>query len=100
MGKDANGGRLAASEQLHQARKIRGRQPAGRPDTAVLYSVDDIALLARVSRVFVVRLCLAGELPGCMSVDGRRYWPRRDAIKAVSRCRKALRAQSPARRIA
>ncbi len=97
MGKDVNGERFAAPMRASEARE---QPPGGRPDTAVLYSVDDIALLARVSRVFVVRLCLAGELPGCVSVDGRRYWPRRDAIKAVSRCRKAMRAQSPPRKIA
>ena len=57
-------------------------------------------MLAQVSRVFVVRLCLAGELPHWIDVDGGRYWHRRAAIRAVSRCRKEARRRRSTRRIA
>ena len=77
--------------------RLRGPRP---PDTALLYSVDDIALLAQVGRVFVVRLCLADELPGWISVHGRRYWDRRSAKAAVSRCRKIARERARTRRCA
>ena len=71
-----------------------------RPDTALLYSVADIAMLAQVSKVFVVRLCLAGQMPRGIDVDGSRQWPRRAAIRAVSRCRKEARLHRTVRKIA
>ena len=66
------------------------------PDTALLSSVEDIALLARVSKVTVVRLCLAGAMPKWREVDGRRYWDRAAAIEAVAiigHANAAVRAQ-------
>ncbi|MFH1730751.1 MAG: hypothetical protein ABIF82_03750 [Planctomycetota bacterium] len=74
--------------------------PQGPPDTALLYSVSDIALLAQVGKAFVVRLCLAGQMPDWIEIDGRRYWDRRAAIHAVTHCRKAAREQAGTRRIA
>ena len=59
------------------------------PDTGLLYSVDDIALLARVSKVAVVRLCLAGLMPEWREIDGRRYWDRAAAAAAVARLARA-----------
>ncbi len=58
-------------------------RPKERPDTALLYSVDDLAALARVNKVVIVRLCLAGVMPKWIEVEGRRYWPRPAAIEAV-----------------
>jgi hypothetical protein len=54
-----------------------------RPDNAVLYSVDDIAHAARVSRVAVIRRCQAGRMPRWILVDGRRYWARNQILAAV-----------------
>ena len=54
------------------------------PDTALLYSVDDLAALARVNRVVVIRLCLAGVLPRWREIDGRRYWDHATATEAIS----------------
>lgn len=65
---------------------IRNAPP---PDSGLLYSVDDIATLASVSKVLVVRLCLAGQMPEWREIQGRRYWDRRGAIDAVAR---AIRA--------
>jgi len=76
------------------------RAPQELPDTALLYSVGDIALLAQVGKAFVVRLCLAGHMPDWIEIDGRRYWGRRAAIHAVTHCRKAAREQAGTRRIA
>jgi len=57
-------------------------------------------MLAQVGKALVVRLCLAGEMPGWLDVDGRRYWDRRAAIRAVARCRKEARDRDGGRRIA
>lgn len=72
------------------------RPSAARPDTALLYSVDDIAAMARVSRVFVVRLCLAGEMPRWLDIDGRRYWDRGSMLAAVRIARDTAHRQSAA----
>ena len=92
--------RPAAAEGRPDVCEANSKPSEGRPDTALLYSVADIAMLAQVSRVFVVRLCLAGELPHWIDVDGGRYWHRRAAIRAVSRCRKEARRRRSTRRIA
>jgi len=57
-------------------------------------------MLAQVGKAFVVRLCLAGHMPDWIVIDGRRYWARRDAIRAVTHCRRAAREQAGTRRIA
>jgi len=62
---------------------------AARPDTGLLYSVDDVARLARVDRVVVVRLCLAKLMPAWIDVDGKRYWDRVSAVEAVALCARA-----------
>ena len=59
--------------------------PNSRPDTGVLYSVDDIARMARVTNVVVVRLCLCGSMPQWLEIDGKRYWSRAGAVEAVAR---------------
>ena len=61
------------------------RAPSPRPDTGVLYSVDDIARTARVTKVVVVRLCLRGSMPPWLEIEGKRYWGRADAVEAVAR---------------
>jgi len=66
-----------------RARSERAEKPL--PDCGLLYSIDDIARLSRTNRVLVVRLCLAGALPGWQVIDGRRCWDRRSAIEAVAR---------------
>lgn len=58
--------------------------PSPRPDTGVLYSVDDIARMARVSKVVVVRLCLCGGMPRWLEIEGKRYWGRAGAVEAVA----------------
>jgi len=88
---------------LEPARRVpegNPKSPQGLPDTALLYSVSDIALLAQVGKAFVVRLCLAGDMPGWTEIDGRRYWRRRAAIHAVTHCRRAARKQAGTRKIA
>jgi hypothetical protein len=65
----------------------------GRPDTGVLYSVDDVARAAHVPKVVVIRMCLAGRMPEWAEVDGRRYWTRARAVEAVFR----LAGPSPTR---
>lgn len=87
-------------EPAHRVPEGNPRHPKGLPDTALLYSVSDIALLAQVGKAFVVRLCLAGHMPDWIEIDGRRYWGRRAAIHAVTHCRKAAREQAGTRRIA
>jgi len=57
--------------------------PAPLPETALLYSVDDVARMARVTRVAVVRLCLSGQMPPWKYIDGRRYWDRTGANHAA-----------------
>jgi len=57
---------------------------AKRPDTALLYSVDDVATLARVSKVVVIKLCLAGVMPQWVEIDGKRYWDRPAAVEALA----------------
>ena len=67
---------------------IRGKkrpQRAALPDTAVLYSVDDIARMARVGKATVIRLCLSGRMPEWLEVDGRKYWDRDGADEAIAR---------------
>ena len=54
------------------------------PETGLLYAVDDIARMARVTKAVVVRLCLEGLMPGWVEVDGRRYWRRTSAVEAVA----------------
>lgn len=83
-----------------RAPERNSRPHNGAPDTALLYSVSDIAMLAQVGKAFVVRLCLAGHMPDWIVIDGRRYWARRDAIRAVTHCRRAAREQAGTRRIA
>jgi|GEM_PF-3850651 len=70
------------------------------PDTGLLYSVDDIANLARVRKVLVVRLCLAGHMPEWNEIQGRRYWDRRGAIDAVATAIRAGEMFHPPRKIA
>ena len=40
----------------------KGRERAACPDSGLLYSVDDVARLARVAKPTVIRLCLEGLL--------------------------------------
>ena len=77
-----------------------GCRPPERPDTGLLYSVDDVAALARVSKVLVVRLCLTGGMPEWREIEGRRYWTRLAAGKAVAQAIRADRARRAAKRIA
>ncbi|MFO7898243.1 MAG: hypothetical protein R6V58_04185 [Planctomycetota bacterium] len=69
---------------------------AGRPDTAVLYGVADVARLARVPRAVVVRLCHAGDMPEWIELDGRRYWRPAEAVEAVIRASKERPDRRPA----
>jgi len=71
-------------------------RPAGvsPPDTAVLYSVEDVAMRADVEKAAVVRLCLAGVMPPWMVVQGRRYWNRAGAKEAVAVVRDAARRRA------
>jgi len=55
-----------------------------RPETGLLYSVDDIARVAHVPKALVVRLCLDGRMPPWQEIDGRRYWDRAGAVDAIA----------------
>ena len=55
-----------------------------RPETGLLYSVDDIARIARVPKTLIVRLCLEGRMPRWREVEGRRYWDRVGAVDAIA----------------
>ena len=66
-------------------RRAAEKGEVGRPDTGVLYSVDDVARAAHVPKVVVIRMCLAGRMPEWTEVDGRRYWTRARAVEAVLR---------------
>jgi len=74
------------------------RRPRRRaaPDTGLLYSVDDIARMAGVPRVTVIRLCLDGDMPEWLESEGRRYWGRAALAKAVRRARQAAPTQHAA----
>ncbi len=54
------------------------------PETGLLYSVDDVARIARVPKALVVRLCLEGRMPPWREVEGRRYWDRVGAVDAIA----------------
>ena len=64
-----------------------------RPDTALLYSVDDIATLGRVSKVVVIKLCLEGVMPQWIEIDRKRYWDRPAAIEALALAVRAARTR-------
>jgi hypothetical protein len=55
------------------------------PDTGVLYSVSDLARLAGVPRVTIIRRCRAGRMPPWRIIEGRRYWDRVGAVEALYR---------------
>ncbi len=55
-----------------------------RPETGLLYSVDDIARIARAPKALIVRLCLEGRMPPWQEVEGRRYWDRVGAVDAIA----------------
>lgn len=54
------------------------------PETGLLYSVDDIARIARAPKALIVRLCLEGRMPPWQEVEGRRYWDRVGAVDAIA----------------
>lgn len=92
---------MGSPTHRHASRPGRdGPALAARPETAVLYSVDDLATLAWVSKVTVVRLCLAGALPDWTEVDGRRYWDHAAAREAVACILRAEQTERDTRRIA
>jgi hypothetical protein len=67
------------------ARPDPPRRPGERrPDTGLLYSVDDLARLARVPKVVITRLCHSGEMPPWREIDGRKYWNRARAVEALA----------------
>jgi len=86
-------------DQLSRVSAERSKVPvSGPPDTGLLYSADDIARFAHVSKVTVFRLCLAGIMPKWREIDGRRYWDRKGAVEAVARLAHAASLAHLARR--
>ncbi len=93
-------------QQQHKAARKLAEENVGQPlfaahlDTALLYSVHDVAVLAQVSKAVVVKLCLAGEMPDWIEVEGRRYWPRAAAVDAVAEAIYAAAREKPRRKSA
>ena len=74
----------------------RPSRQAAAPDTGLLYSVGDIARMARVPKVTVIRLCLSGDMPEWVESEGRRYWDRAAVAEVVRRVRQAAPTQHAA----
>ena len=57
------------------------------PDTAVLYSMHDVADIAGVSRVAISRLCREGNMPPWRVVHGQKCWDQAHVMEAVMAAR-------------
>ena len=66
------------------------------PETALLYSVADIARMARVGKASVIRLCLNGLMPEWLEIGGHKYWARANAVEAVAQASRRVPRQNAA----
>lgn len=66
------------------------------PDSAFLYSVDDIASLARVTKARIFKYVAEGGQPQPIVFDGRKYWTRPQLIELIQ----ALGNSAPPRKAA